>query len=401
MGRSLGSASPTKWELFPRIYDDVYGADHSLGFFWRRYVPILLAFVLFTELPFVRRRTGLSPGFCAAALLAHALVFGGEVHLRISRFVGMRGYTSLVLTMNFLVVATLCVSPGRFVLLVWPLYFLYLAIPSFNASPSVYVALLAMASPLLAASAWARLGISSWQDGVALLGIISGLAGLAYVLLAGYARRARAERALIAQLRVKQAEDAQKLAIADDLHDTLGAALAEAALWQELGKSASGEEGRVALERAEKSLRDAMRELRAAVATLSDGRVRHEHIVDHLRTWLESRCAASGVTLELECERADGTLEGGQAHHLMKLAEEAAANALKHGAPTRLFVQLSLGPDLRLVVRDDGEGFDPRSVREGHGLSSLRRRASRLGGTLDIESRVGYGTSIVFRGIAR
>lgn len=391
------AADPAKWSFWPRIHDDLYAADHSPRFFWRLYLPILASFVLFTYLPFVRHWTGLSPTICELALLANCLVFGSEIHFRISKAIGMTGYSSVVLTTNFLAVMTLCASPGRFVALAWSLYFVYLMIPTISASPSVYLAVIATTSPWLAGAAWDWLGTSPWKDSAVVLGIVSVLAGLSYVLLGNYNRRLRAQRLLIEQNNVKRARDEQKLAIADDLHDTLGIALAEAALWQGIGKNADGEDGRAALDRAEKRLQDAIHELRAAVATLSDREVSRTVVEALLRGRIESLCAASGVALDLQCDGASGVLEGSRAHQLVKLAEEAASNAIRHGKPRHLNVELSWQRGIRLVVNDDGQGFDPAAAREGHGLSSLRRRATMLGGVLDIHSQRGEGTTVELR----
>ena len=52
------------------------------------------------------------------------------------------------------------------------------------------------------------------------------------------------------------------------------------------------------------------------------------------------------------------------------------------------------GAPLRLVVADDGCGFDPGVVRGGHGLTSMRERIEGLGGTFSISSSPGGGTRV-------
>jgi signal transduction histidine kinase len=52
------------------------------------------------------------------------------------------------------------------------------------------------------------------------------------------------------------------------------------------------------------------------------------------------------------------------------------------------------GGRLQLSIRDDGRGFDPAVPAPGHGLSSLRRRAQQLSGTIRIESAPNSGTRI-------
>ena len=389
-------ASPAR-SFWPRIYDDLYAADHSLRFFLRRQVPLLVAFGIFTCIPAVQSLTGLSPAICAVALVVQASAFGSEVHFRISRFIGRRGYTTFVLTTNFLVTTAICASPGRFVPILWPLYFVYLVIPSISSPFSIYVLLVATGSPLLAGAAWDWLGTSSWNESAMLLGTVAAFAGFGYVLLANYSGKVREQHALLEKERLRRAREEQKLAIADDLHDSLGIVLAEAALWHGIGQKTPGEMGRAALERAERRLQDAMRELRTAVATLGDQQMSRAAIGDLLRARIENLCTASGVAFEMTCEEANGWLEGSQAHHLVKFAEEAASNAIRHGKPTKLTLHLSWEDGISLVVRDDGQGFDPATVRRGHGLSSLERRAAFLGGTLDIRSAAGKGTSVAVR----
>ncbi len=81
-----------------------------------------------------------------------------------------------------------------------------------------------------------------------------------------------------------------------------------------------------------------------------------------------------------------------------RVAQEALANALRHGRPRSIVVTL-LARDgrLRLEVRDDGCGFDPAlRPREALGLTSMEERALALGGRVFVESAPGAGTTIVF-----
>jgi signal transduction histidine kinase len=70
-------------------------------------------------------------------------------------------------------------------------------------------------------------------------------------------------------------------------------------------------------------------------------------------------------------------------------------NAAKHSGCTRLDATLELADArLRLVVKDDGRGFDPGARGDGHGLGTMTRRAGELGGRLQIDSRAGQGTTV-------
>lgn len=86
-------------------------------------------------------------------------------------------------------------------------------------------------------------------------------------------------------------------------------------------------------------------------------------------------------------------------HHLMRIAQEAVANAIQHAAATGVDVTLRYAEAaVVIVVRDDGCGFDPQEVigrRAGHfGLSGMSERARRIGATLSLRSQPGSGTTV-------
>jgi signal transduction histidine kinase len=89
---------------------------------------------------------------------------------------------------------------------------------------------------------------------------------------------------------------------------------------------------------------------------------------------------------------------------LYRIAQEALNNAIKHARADKVTVHLrctsspSVDPDggqrekLKLVVRDDGRGFNPDEVSPDHlGLGIMRERAEAIGVTLEIESGTGHG----------
>ena len=75
--------------------------------------------------------------------------------------------------------------------------------------------------------------------------------------------------------------------------------------------------------------------------------------------------------------------------------KEAVTNIVKHAACSEVSVRLAIESGvLRLELHDNGQGFDPASPTDGHGLASLRNRAAALGGTLAVVSTPGAGTAI-------
>jgi signal transduction histidine kinase len=93
-------------------------------------------------------------------------------------------------------------------------------------------------------------------------------------------------------------------------------------------------------------------------------------------------------------------LPSGTEREILLVAQEAIHNVKKHAGAKHLFVQLEYGPaQVALEVRDDGQGFSSEpAAPEGHyGLTGMRERAAAIGGTLDIASEPGIGTTVRLR----
>jgi len=86
-------------------------------------------------------------------------------------------------------------------------------------------------------------------------------------------------------------------------------------------------------------------------------------------------------------------------HEIYRIGREALINAFRHSRATRVEVELEYADsELRMRVRDNGCGVDPRMLdagREGHwGLAGMRERATRIGGILKISSSAADGTEV-------
>jgi len=76
--------------------------------------------------------------------------------------------------------------------------------------------------------------------------------------------------------------------------------------------------------------------------------------------------------------------------------KEAVNNVARHSACTEAQIEMNIeNRSLTIKVADNGQGFDPAQLSEGHGLASMRARAQELGGELQIISNDGPGTTIL------
>ncbi len=81
--------------------------------------------------------------------------------------------------------------------------------------------------------------------------------------------------------------------------------------------------------------------------------------------------------------------------HVLRILQEAVTNAIRHGQARELWISAHDETEgVRVVVRDDGAGFDALTTTSGRGLKNMQRRASEVGATLAIDSRAGQGTCV-------
>lgn len=85
-------------------------------------------------------------------------------------------------------------------------------------------------------------------------------------------------------------------------------------------------------------------------------------------------------------------------HALLRVTQEACANAVRHGGARRLAVSLTCQDgQVELAIRDGGSGFDPAASPTGSGLAHIRDRVAEIGGTVDIDSAPGRGAALTIR----
>jgi signal transduction histidine kinase len=145
--------------------------------------------------------------------------------------------------------------------------------------------------------------------------------------------------------------------------------------------------------------REALEELRGLILELRPADLARDGLCGTLRKHVDVLRRLHGTPIELETDDALSAGDGDRDREVLRIAQEALHNALRHAGASRVDVSLR-GADgsLRLEVADDGAGFDPddpelRARRLG--LTSMEERAARLGGRLEISSSPGAGTSVV------
>jgi PAS domain S-box-containing protein len=202
---------------------------------------------------------------------------------------------------------------------------------------------------------------------------------------------------LFAEVRDKVAlEERQRLA--RELHDSVSQALysitlhaktARMLLERDLKQAADSLEYVLSLAKAGQS------EMRALIFELRPESLEEEGLVAALQKQADALEARYEIKVVATlCSEPEASLEVKEA--VYRITQEALHNTVKHARASNVEIKMECTPDqITLGITDDGVGFETRGDFPGHlGLRSMRERASRLGGTLEMDSDPGKGTRI-------
>jgi PAS domain S-box-containing protein len=208
------------------------------------------------------------------------------------------------------------------------------------------------------------------------------------------------ESARLRQLAEQSAVMAERARLARDLHDSVTQLLYSVNLFAAVGRDAY-KEGDMAdvsnsLNELEFIAQQALKEMRLLVYELRPLALAQEGLMGALQQRLEAVERRAGVQAQLQ---GNITLDLPPAIEaaLYHIIQEALNNALKHATATAVTVRIeTAGRRIELEVTDNGSGFDLHALNDqgGLGLTSMRERVEKLGGTLTLLSKPGEGTKV-------
>ena len=248
---------------------------------------------------------------------------------------------------------------------------------------------------VLHAPPWWNLRRALW-----LLGILSGVLLLVLAGMFVLGRKMREQMLIIRQKLEHGAVLEERNRIARELHDTLEQELAGITMQLDLAVDCFRQAPPVAfraLDAARKMSRHSMEEARRSVWDLRCDLLEQGDLPSALRQIVQSLIPRNGTRIDVDVSGTPARLPVRAEMNLLRISQEAIANAIKHGhaSTIRIGLQYSLEKVI-LQVRDDGCGFSPdHTASAGHfGMLDMHERAESLGSHLQIESAPGGGTLV-------
>ncbi len=272
--------------------------------------------------------------------------------------------------------------------------------PSLPSHPEAFQLLLRSADDVVVLQnpPWWTLTRLCWVLGILSVAL---LAGFAWVFVLD--RRVRQQTEIIQQKIQHEAALEERTRIAREFHDTLEQELAAITIQLDTVAaqfSAAPAVARQLLELARTMSRRSLSEARRSVWDLRSHLLENSNLVTALSEVTKLTAGGAHVHIDVQTSGPPRKLPAMVENNLLRIAQEALANALKHAGASQIVVKLHYEPDqVRLRICDDGAGFDTAchaSVDGGHfGLLDMSERAGKIGGTLSMISAPGQGTEIV------
>ncbi|HEY3710216.1 MAG TPA: sensor histidine kinase [Amycolatopsis sp.] len=295
-------------------------------------------------------------------------------------------------------------TTASFVLfMVCPLLFMLLDVRSASVVTTVVIVL----DPISAVvtGGWGNPSLGILLPMTAILIVFSALAGK---FTTDIIKQSTARAELIRQLEDSQAEvtrlsreagtAAERERLAREIHDTLAQGFTSIvtltqAMESELDTDPDAVRRHLAL--AGRTARENLAEARAMVAALAPSELASGSLQEALRRQASRVADETALLVECDVDSPLPSLKTAAEVVLLRGAQEALTNVRKHAKATTVLIRLSaVDSGVRLLVRDDGEGFSPAEPTDGFGLRGMRSRVEQVGGRLSVRSDRGDGTEL-------
>ncbi len=242
-------------------------------------------------------------------------------------------------------------------------------------------------------------------------GVLAATAAVLFVAIAGgvrFAENRRMKRRL-SRLEQQSLLDRERMRIAQDLHDEMGAKLCRISFLSEHANRFVAESGQVKEQVATiaQDSRELLHSLDEIVWAVNPHNDTLEHVGSYIGQYTQEYFQGTGIDCLLEIANDLPLLPVSSQvrHHLFLAVHEALTNVLKHSGATLVNVSVScVGRELQIQVTDNGRGFalpassaaPPRGEEGGNGLPNMRQRTEAVGGRCTVSSAPGQGTTIRF-----
>jgi signal transduction histidine kinase len=204
----------------------------------------------------------------------------------------------------------------------------------------------------------------------------------------------------VMDLERQRALEQERFRIAQDIHDDLGARVAQISLLSSTAQekeSLSVAEAREELGLVSRMSRELVAALYETVWAVSPENDHLDSLVSYISQVADQMCAVASIKCRFEIQDMPPAIfiAGPVRHNVIMAVKEALHNVITHGRASEIQIGIRKEQDvLRIQVSDNGCGFDPGASGRGNGLDNMERRLRSIGGRCAVASQPGVGTKV-------
>ena len=250
------------------------------------------------------------------------------------------------------------------------------------------------------------------------IGILIAVASIAFLIIKNARRKEKISKQekLIEQQKLEKAlkdyelnsidmmlegQEKERQRIANDLHDNLGSMLATLKLNFEnlkLRKSELRDEENKLYERTDELIEEAYQKVRRLAHAKNAGVFATEGLIPAIKKLAEKISIPGKLQIQVVPFGFNDRLENALEIAIFRAIQELSTNIIKHSQATEATIHLTHHDDnINIIIQDNGVGFKSIETQsaDGMGLQTIRKKIEQLGGTFNIDSTLGKGTTII------
>lgn len=193
--------------------------------------------------------------------------------------------------------------------------------------------------------------------------------------------------------------ETERMRIARDIHDDLGARLTQISLVSAFAQNDPSTNARQTLTQISVMAKDLVAALHETLWTVNPENDHLNAVSDFICHLAQTLCETAGIRYRVHAQPMppDRIITSNLRHHIILAVKESVNNAIKHGAASQLTLNIALVENtLSIAVSDNGRGFNPQTVKQGNGLQNMQHRMQTLNGLCQITPAESGGTQIRF-----
>ena len=196
-------------------------------------------------------------------------------------------------------------------------------------------------------------------------------------------------------------QEKERIRIAEDLHDNIGSVLATLKLHFEnlkLNREKKHFNQKELYEKTEDLIDETYQKVRSIAHAKNAGVIANKGLLVAVKIMAEKISTANKIKIEVLNFGLNKRLENNLEIAVFRIIQELTTNIIKHAEAKNATINISqFDNTLNIIIEDDGKGFDYKNVnlKNGMGLNSIKTRIEHLNGTLNIDSTLKKGTSII------